>query len=66
MCDICGVHWPRSKLRRGEDGLLHCPDEGPGMDRVETARADAEDVRGHSDFGTSASSNASAPEDLDL
>jgi hypothetical protein len=48
-CDICGAHWLMSKMRVGADGLLHCPDEGGGMDRVECAQADADDVRGHVD-----------------
>ena len=44
LCDICGVHWPRSRLRRSTDGRLHCPDEGMGMDAVECSESDAEAV----------------------
>lgn len=44
MCDICGVNWLRSKLRRSTDGRLHCPDEGTGMDQVECSESDAEEV----------------------
>jgi hypothetical protein len=36
----CGVPWPRNKLRRGADGLLHCPDE-KGRDLVELDQANA-------------------------
>lgn len=31
-CDICGVAWPRRRLRRDGQGMLTCPDEGGGRD----------------------------------
>lgn len=40
-CDYCGVRWPRSKLRRDHAGLLVCPDEGTGLDRVALDEANA-------------------------
>lgn len=42
MCGICGVMWPRSRLIRKSDGLLHCPDDASGRDIVECSRLNAE------------------------
>jgi hypothetical protein len=41
MCDICGVHWRRSQLRRDGAGRLVCPDELPGRDEVTLDRQNA-------------------------
>lgn len=41
MCDVCGVQWLRSKLVRKADGMLHCPDEGNGLDVVSLAEGNA-------------------------
>jgi len=40
-CDICGVLWPRSKLRADRSGSLVCPDDREGLDEVALAEADA-------------------------
>lgn len=33
-CDVCGVPYLRSALRRGDDNLLRCPEDHPGRDAV--------------------------------
>ena len=48
-CDICGVLWYRSQLRRDGAGRLVCPDEGDGLDAVTLSRLDAEALRRYSD-----------------
>lgn len=44
MCQICGVQWRRSRLRRDADGLLICPDEGNGRTESELSTANARDA----------------------
>ena len=39
QCDVCGVMWLRSALRRGIDGLLRCENDRPGRNAVELAEA---------------------------
>lgn len=39
-CDLCGVLWYRSKLTRGRDGLLRCPDDAE-QDPVALTEANA-------------------------
>lgn len=34
QCDVCGVMWLRSALRRGRDGLLRCENDRPGRDEL--------------------------------
>lgn len=36
-CDVCGVPWLRSALRRGRDGLLRCENDLPGRDEFTLA-----------------------------
>lgn len=64
MCDICGVQWYMSDLRRGEDGLLHCPDEGDGMDLVECAQDFAESTPGSDFIGGFEPSNVKGTVDI--
>lgn len=40
-CDVCGVMWLRSALRRGRDGLLRCEDDRPGRNELELAELTA-------------------------
>jgi hypothetical protein len=40
-CGICGVRWPRAKLRYDGEGQLVCPDEGRGLDGVTLERMNA-------------------------
>lgn len=40
-CDVCGVPWLRSALRRGRDGLLRCVNDQPGRDEVTLAELTA-------------------------
>lgn len=32
LCDICGVPWLRSRMRRDPDGRLRCPDDQKGLE----------------------------------
>lgn len=41
MCDVCGVVYLRSSLRRGSDGLLRCPEDAKGRSELELAEATA-------------------------
>lgn len=36
-CDVCGVPFLRSALRRGRDGLLRCETDLPGRDELTLA-----------------------------
>jgi hypothetical protein len=36
-CDVCGVPYLRSALRRGRDGLLRCENDLPGRDELTLA-----------------------------
>lgn len=40
-CDVCGVPWLRSALRRGRDGLLRCANDTPGRDELTLAELTA-------------------------
>ena len=40
-CDVCGVPYLRSALRRGRDGLLRCHNDRPGRDEVTLAELTA-------------------------
>jgi len=40
-CDVCGVPWLRSALRRGRDGLLRCENDRPGRDELTLAELTA-------------------------
>ncbi len=40
-CDVCGVPWLRSALRRGRDGLLRCTNDTPGRDELTLAELTA-------------------------
>lgn len=40
-CDVCGVMWLRSALRRGRDGLLRCTNDTPGRDALTLAELTA-------------------------
>lgn len=33
-CDVCGVMWLRSQLRRGRDSLLRCENDWAGRDAI--------------------------------
>lgn len=46
LCEICGVQWRRSQLRRDGDGLLVCPDEGKGRAEGELNLANAQAAKG--------------------
>ncbi len=41
QCDVCGVMWLRSALRRGRDGLLRCENDRPGRDALTLAELTA-------------------------
>ncbi len=41
MCSVCGVVWPRSRMRYDGSGQLICPDEGNGRDATALDRAQA-------------------------
>jgi hypothetical protein len=43
-CDVCGVSWHRSDLRRTANGTLVCPDDSAGMVEQELAQANAAGV----------------------
>jgi hypothetical protein len=40
-CDVCGVPYLRSALRRGRDGLLRCENDLPGRDELTLAELTA-------------------------
>lgn len=40
-CDVCGVPYLRSALRRGRDGLLRCDNDRPGRDELTLAELTA-------------------------
>jgi hypothetical protein len=40
-CDVCGVMWLRSALRRGRDGLLRCENDRDGRDALTLAELTA-------------------------
>lgn len=40
-CDVCGVPYLRSALRRGRDGLLRCANDRPGRDELTLAELTA-------------------------
>lgn len=40
-CDVCGVPYLRSALRRGRDGLLRCENDQPGRDELTLAELTA-------------------------
>lgn len=40
-CDVCGVPYLRSALRRGRDGLLRCENDQPGRDEFTLAELTA-------------------------
>jgi len=42
LCDYCGAAYMRSELVRDEAGLLVCPGEGEGLDKVALDRLTAE------------------------
>ncbi len=41
QCDVCGVMWLRSALRRGRDNLLRCENDLPGRDELTLAELTA-------------------------
>lgn len=41
QCDVCGVMWLRSALRRGRDGKLRCVNDQPGRDELTLAELTA-------------------------
>lgn len=41
-CDVCGVVWLRSALRRGRDGLLRCENDWAGRDALTLSELTAE------------------------
>lgn len=45
VCDVCGVNWLRSKLRRVSDGFLVCPDDADGRWSKELDQANAQGVK---------------------
>lgn len=40
-CDVCGVMYLRSALRRGNDGFLRCPEDSAGRDELTLAELTA-------------------------
>lgn len=40
-CDVCGVPYLRSALRRGRDGVLRCENDRPGRDELTLAELTA-------------------------
>lgn len=44
VCDVCGVLWHRTELRRTPEGLLVCPDDSEGRTRLECDMANAAGV----------------------
>lgn len=50
-CDVCGVRWRRSQLKRKADGLLYCPDDMDGRDAVTLSELNASrSTEGYDDF----------------
>lgn len=45
MCDICGVVWNRSKMRKDADGLWRCPDDMKGRSFKEISEGIARRAR---------------------
>lgn len=45
MCAYCGVHYPRSRLRKDAMGFLVCEAEGQGKDALTLDRLNAEGAR---------------------
>lgn len=41
QCDVCGVMYLRSALRRGRDNLLRCENDRPGRDAITLAELTA-------------------------
>jgi len=41
MCDLCGVMWYRSQLRKDRAGNLRCPDDASGRDAVTLSELNA-------------------------
>jgi hypothetical protein len=41
QCDVCGVMFLRSALRRGRDNLLRCENDSPGRDALTLAELTA-------------------------
>lgn len=46
-CDYCGTPWRREQLQRDRAGLLFCPDEGFGLDRVALSELNAQGAAEH-------------------
>lgn len=47
LCDRCGTRWPRSSLRRDLEGLLNCPQEGPGRDATALTKANVASAKAY-------------------
>jgi hypothetical protein len=45
QCDVCGAHYPRSKLVRDDDNLLKCPRDAKGRDEVELSKLQAQNAQ---------------------
>lgn len=44
-CDVCGVQWLRSEMKRNANGMLVCPDDQPGLVETELDRDNAQASR---------------------
>lgn len=42
QCDVCGVMWLRSALRRGSDGLLRCENDVSGRNAMTLSQLTAD------------------------
>lgn len=62
-CDVCGVPWLRSALRRGRDGLLRCENDRPGRDELTLAELTASRAASLSrQLGTTSPADGAVPD----
>lgn len=62
-CDVCGVPYLRSALRRGRDGLLRCESDQPGRDELTLAELTANRAAALSQrVGMTAPADGAAPD----
>jgi hypothetical protein len=62
-CDVCGVPYLRSSLRRGRDGLLRCEADLPGRDELTLAELTASRAASLSrQLGTRSIADGAAPD----
>lgn len=63
QCDVCGVMYLRSALRRGRDNLLRCVNDRPGRDAITLAELTAARAAAISQaFATTAKADGAKPD----